>query len=303
VLVTCGGTDAAVRLGFPAASAAIARRKTMIVVDLTASDGLAGELTSACRAAAAPLTEFRPVAPGSWAPARQGGRASASGPAGGPAAGRQAGSHPADEVAAGARLAAALGQAVRDREAVLAGLDPAMPSQGAARAAERAVSILTAVLRHLHEQGLRGDCLVWIHGCEVARPAALAGLLELGPGTGTAVLLSTASPSAAAALAGRMAAVVAGGPADARVADSVAAWSLPGAAGADAAGTAAARAERAARLRRQPASQFTIVDREGGIRPACRPVPQPGVLRQVVPRRPAAPRPAPRRPVPPAEQP
>ncbi len=272
--MTGAGIDAAVRLGFPAASAAIARRKTMVVVDLTASDWLAGELTAACRAAAAPLTEFRPVPPGCWAPARLGGRASARAPAGGPSAGRLAGGHPADEATAGARLAAALGQAVRDREVVLASLDPAMPSQAAALAAERAVSSLTAVLRRLREQGLRGDCLVWIHGCEVARPPALAGLLELGPATGTAVLLSTASAGAAAALAGRVAAVVAGGPADARVADSVAAWSLPGA--------AAARAEQAARLCRQPASQFTIADREGGIRPACRPVP--------------------RRPVPPAEQ-
>lgn len=268
VLVTGAGIDAAVRLGFPAASAAIARRKTMVVIDLTASDWLAGELSAACRAAAAPLTEFRPVPPGRWAPARPGGRRDGRAPA-------------------STRLAPAIRQALRDREVVLTRLDPAMPGPAAAVAGDRAVGALAAVLGSLREQGLRGDCLAWVHGCEGARPPSLARLLELGAGTGTAILLSTASAGPAAALAGQVAAVVAGGPADARVADGLAAWNLPGpdVAGAGAAGTAAARAEQAARLRRQPAGEFTVADRQAGIRTGCRPVP----------RRPAARRPAARR--------
>lgn len=256
VLVSCPGPDAAAQLSFPAASAAVAGRMTMIVIDLTASDWLASQLTTACRDAAAPLARFRPVPPGRWAHIRPGGQPG----------GRPPGGSPLGEAAVGVRLAPAIEQAVRDREVVLASLAPAMPSQAAVTAAERAVGDLTAVLRHLREQGLRGDCLAWVHGCEVARPPALAGLLELGAGTGTAILLSTASAGAAAALAGRVTAVVAGGPADTRVADSVAGWSLPGA--------AAAQAEAAARLCRQPAGEFTVADREGGFRAGCRPVPR-----------------------------
>jgi hypothetical protein len=261
VLVSCPGPDAAARLSFPAASAAVAGRMTMIVIDLTASDWLASQLTTACRDAAAPLARFRPVPPGRWAHIRPGGL-----PGGGLPGGGLPGGGPPGEAAAGARLASAIDQAIRDREVVLASLDPAMPSQAAVTAGERAVGDLTAVLRHLREQGLRGDCLAWVHGCEVARPPALAGLLELGAGTGTAILLSTASAGAAAALAGQVTAVVAGGPAGTRVADSVVARCLPGAAG--------ARADQAERLRQQPAGEFTVADRESGVRAGCRLVPR-----------------------------
>ncbi|HEU5420052.1 MAG TPA: hypothetical protein VFV41_20340 [Streptosporangiaceae bacterium] len=250
VLVSCAGPDSAARLCLPAACAALARRMTLVVVDLTASDWLAADLTAACATAAAPLTWLRPAPPGRWVPAKA-------------ARGRAAGDQPAADQA-GSGLDSVIGQAVRNREVVVAGLDPAMPGPAAAAAAGSAVGSLSAVLRGLREQGLRGDCLAWVHGCEVARPPSLAGLLELGTGTGTAILLSTASAQAAARLAGLVAAVVAGGPADPRLAAR-----LTGLAAGSAAGPAVAGLDEG--LRGQPAGEFTMLARGTPPRRACRP--------------------------------
>jgi len=71
----------------------------------------------------------------------------------------------------------------------------------AGRAEPGAVAGLTAVLTSLAGLGLRADALAWIHGCERASPAALRALLSAGREAGCAMLLSTADPAAADALA------------------------------------------------------------------------------------------------------
>jgi hypothetical protein len=257
VLVSCVDSGAAARLAFPAASAALARRMTVIVIDLTASDRLAADLVAACEPEAIPLTWLGPAPPGHWRAVRPAGPGPGSAP-------------PPGTGTAGA-LRSAVSQAVRDREVVVATLDPAMPGPAATSAAGHAVSSLAAVLREVRGQGLRGDCLAWVHGCEVARPASLAGLLELGPGTGTAVLLTTASDAAAAMLADRVAVVVAGGPVGGRLADGLAGQRR--ASPAD--GTAPADTGLGTRLLRQQEGEFTIADRQAGLRLACRRVPGP----------------------------
>ncbi len=84
------------------------------------------------------------------------------------------------------------------------------PGPGAA--ARQALAGLTAGLRELGEQGLRGDGLAWIHGVTAAVQPDLAGLPALGAATGIAVLLSTADEAAATALAEEVRVVVAAGP-------------------------------------------------------------------------------------------
>ena len=64
-----------------------------------------------------------------------------------------------------------------------------------------AVADLAAVLAGLRDQRLQADCLAWVHGCELIDRPSLAALLGLGAATSTSVLLSTASPAAAASLA------------------------------------------------------------------------------------------------------
>jgi hypothetical protein len=260
VLVSCTGSDEAARLSFPALSAALARRMTVIVIDLTASDRLATALVAACEPQAIPLTCLRPAPPGHWRAVRP----ASTGPIS-----SVPGSIPPLRPGTAGALRSAVSQAVRDREVVVATLEPAMPDPAATAAGEHAVSSLAAVLRELRDHGLGGDCLAWVHGCQVARPAALAGLLELGPGSGTAILLSTASDAAAATLAGRAAAVVAGGPVAERLAARLAAWPDAGPAGS----TSPASAGLAARLRQQPEGEFSIADHGAGLRTACRQVP------------------------------
>ena len=283
VLVSCAGPDAAARLSFPAAGAALARRMTLIVIDLTASDWLAADLAAACATAAVPLTRLRPAPPGHWVAAQTGSAPLAS------AATTSAATISAATISAatasaaagspqpaGADLSSAISQAVRNREVVVAALEPAIPARAAAAVAEQAASSLTAALRGLRTQELRGDCLAWVHGCEVARPLTLARLLELGPGTGTAILLSTASDAAAALLADRVAAVVAGGPVGERLAVRLAVRSVTDLAD----GMSPASGEPVPRLRRQLADEFTIADARAGLRPGLRPA-----CRQVAPAR------------------
>jgi hypothetical protein len=65
----------------------------------------------------------------------------------------------------------------------------------AALGAQAAVRTLASVLASLRDLGLRGDCLVWIAGCEAADESILHALLALGPATGTAILMTTLWPT------------------------------------------------------------------------------------------------------------
>ena len=93
-----------------------------------------------------------------------------------------------------AAVVAPLGRAIRRREAVVIGVQPA-------DGAPRAVADVAAVLGELRDLGLRADCVAWITGVEVLDPAGVAELLALGPLTGTVVVLSTTSSAHAAQLA------------------------------------------------------------------------------------------------------
>ena len=101
--------------------------------------------------------------------------------------------------------AAAIGQAIRGRTVLLlaarSGLD-----------AGQLVGDLTGVLASMADLGLRADCLAVITGCEAVQPGPLTALLGLGPVTGTGLLLATANPAAAASLWPFAGAVVVAGP-------------------------------------------------------------------------------------------
>jgi hypothetical protein len=80
------------------------------------------------------------------------------------------------------------------RSAGLAGDARSAGLAGDARSAadaQPAVAALANVLASLRDVALRGDCLVWIAGCEAVDDRTLRTVLGLGPATGTAVLLST----------------------------------------------------------------------------------------------------------------
>jgi len=70
------------------------------------------------------------------------------------------------------------------------------------------------VLRDLRDQHLRGDCLIWLHGCTAADQPRAAELVALGAEAGAAVVLSTARIAAGADLADAVDLVVAAGPVD-----------------------------------------------------------------------------------------
>jgi hypothetical protein len=70
VLVTGADRQAAARAGFPLAWAAIRRRKSVIVIDLTGSAWLGGSLTAVAQAADAPLRRFSPAGPACYEPFR-----------------------------------------------------------------------------------------------------------------------------------------------------------------------------------------------------------------------------------------
>jgi hypothetical protein len=172
-----------------------------------------------------------------------------------PGAGDTAGAWPARTIR--------LGEAVRDRSCVL--FSPGPEAEAAAMVGRLAIADLTTVLAGLRDQGLRGDCLAWVHGCEAVDRPSLAALLALGPVTGTAVLLSTASPAAAASLAPAADLIVSGGPADPVLAGRLAAL----------AGFRDDDGERAAAqaLRGQREDEFAMITRGSAFRPGCRSVP------------------------------
>jgi hypothetical protein len=309
VLLAAASGQAAARAGFPLAGAAVRRRKTVIVIDLSGSRWLAAALGAACAEADVPLARFGAGGPGCYEPFRSHPPARAADLAaqlvdwsGGTEQQRQAGQrYLADafivlaaapppgpvldgllrllEPGALARAAAglpghlparvqlarylcgpaapppvdpetaavlsgqlhrlrasalggwlrpagrpagaatvALGRAVRDRDCVLFSLGPEPDPAASGMAGRLAVADLAAVLGDLAEQGLRGDCLAWVHGCEAAAPAVLDRLLAAGPATGTAVALSTGSAAAAARLAGTAGVLVSSGPTEPRLA-------------------------------------------------------------------------------------
>jgi len=98
-------------------------------------------------------------------------------------------------------LRAALGRLIRRREAALT------PAAGVTAAG------LAGALAALRGHALRADILAWIHCCEDADEDVLTELIAAGRDTGTCLLLSTGSRTAAAALAGAVGVVIAAGPA------------------------------------------------------------------------------------------
>jgi len=97
-------------------------------------------------------------------------------------------------------LRGALGRLIRRREAALT------PPAGIT------VAGLAGALTALRDHALRGDILAWVHCCEDAGADMLTELIAAGRDTGTCLLLSTASRTAAAALARAVGVVIAAGP-------------------------------------------------------------------------------------------
>ncbi len=120
-----------------------------------------------------------------------------------------------------------LGHAVRDRQVVLFSLERARHGPVAAMLARLVLADLTAVVGRLRDRGLSGDSLVWVNGAESVSRPALARLLDLGPATGTAVLLTTTRPDAAARLAPAARIILAGGPVGADLAGLLAGLGVP----------------------------------------------------------------------------
>jgi len=112
-----------------------------------------------------------------------------------------------------AEQAISLGQAVREREVVLFSLDRSVHGRSARMIASLAAADLAALIADLHGMGVRGDSLVWVHGCEMLEGQLAAGLIGQAAGTGTAVLLSTTVPAIAAGLAAEAGVIISRGPA------------------------------------------------------------------------------------------
>jgi hypothetical protein len=148
-----------------------------------------------------------------------------------------------------------IGQTVRDRAVTLFTLDRGAQGRSADMIGSLALLDLTTVCGELRGMSVPGDIFAWINGCEFLDSGALAELIDCGPGSGTAVLLTTASAAAADRLVAEANAVVVRGPADPALAERLAGPAaaavpagLAGTAGAPAAaGTSADRAGTAAR--------------------------------------------------------
>jgi hypothetical protein len=112
-------------------------------------------------------------------------------------------------LAAPGELAGQAGLAIRGRSVLLVSGDHAADAPAGLRPGQQAVATLLAVLADLRDLGLRGDCLAWISGCEGVGMDLLTQLTDLGPATGTAVMLSTADAGRAGDLESAAAVVVA----------------------------------------------------------------------------------------------
>ncbi|HUA42307.1 MAG TPA: hypothetical protein VMA32_12100 [Streptosporangiaceae bacterium] len=95
------------------------------------------------------------------------------------------------------QTADAMGRAIRSRRVLV--VAACQPELACAAARD-----LSGVLARLRDLGLRGDCLAWVSSCDRVDPEIIGSLLELGPATGTSVLLSTTSMTCAASLAERV---------------------------------------------------------------------------------------------------
>ncbi len=212
--VLCTGQDAAAvtRTALALAVAAIAHRKSVLIVDVASlGDERAGQLVPpAQRGESARLLESRIVLACSQcgAPLRLIGGA------------RGFEKLPAMIPDACTRLA---GAAVRpDREwpaDALTGRGVVLHSLGRRNrgTAELAVSGLVRILGDHSPLLGPTDCLVWINGCEAIEQGQLARLCELGASAGAAVVLSTTDGTLAADLTTRLnVTLIRGGPPDAR---------------------------------------------------------------------------------------
>jgi hypothetical protein len=214
VLLTGGAPVELDQIGLAIACAAVRRRKAMLVLDLSeggarhdyVSCGQRGgsgcaQVAGLAERVGVPVTRVGSVAD------RVPGASEAAAPSGARTSG-------------GVSLDGAFGRAIRRRSVVLVSARHAVAAQSEAARSEparsdsipQALTELVGTLTSLRELGLRGDCLVWVAGCEAADPQRLSDLLSLGHATGTAVVLSTTSPELAADLAGVAGVVVASGP-------------------------------------------------------------------------------------------
>ncbi len=90
--------------------------------------------------------------------------------------------------------AGSMGRAIRGRRVLIV-------SARQPELARRALGDLSGVLAGLRDLALLGDCLACVRSCDQVAPEHVTGLLELGPATGTAILLSTTSMTYASGLA------------------------------------------------------------------------------------------------------
>jgi hypothetical protein len=166
------------QLGLAVACAAVRLRKTVIVID--SSDGPQGS-----------------DGPPGW-----GGPPGSGRPAGQIALLAQRLGVPVTQISAlDGDAAGRMGRAIRSRRVVIV-------AAGQPEPARQAVGNLASVLADLRDLGLRGDCLAWLSGCDRVDLERVSGLLELGPATGTSILLSSTSMTYAASLASRVATMV-----------------------------------------------------------------------------------------------
>jgi hypothetical protein len=188
VLVTGADARTLAVSSLQVAHAALRRRKTLIVLDLTRGGGLAGVLGAACAATGAPLWEAVEAEDGRWL---------------GPAP---------DETL--------LARVVRERSAALLSLR----TQDVAARVCAGILALGADVRRI---GADGDGLVWLYGYEPAPGGPFAGLagslVAGGAAAGLPVLVTTTSPRAVADLAGLVSVVLVHRLADPATADILAA--------------------------------------------------------------------------------
>jgi hypothetical protein len=149
-------------------------------------------------------------------------------------------------------LGMAVGRAIRARGVLLSSGPGAL-----------LIGEVTGVLAWLCEQGLRGDSLVCLSGCEAVDPALLADMFALGPSTGTAMLASTTSAECAERLACQAGQTVVCGPLSAEVAARLIPPGIPADGG---------LSPDTAALARQRRGEFTLIG-PGRTRLGCQAVP------------------------------
>jgi hypothetical protein len=218
--VLVAGADAAAVTGtcIDLASAAIAHRKAVIVVDL-AGGPAADAIVAAGRRAAAPVTVFG-QGRACYEPSdleallRQGSPAGRSAGEARITAGHEIRTEPfAAQLTAlrrspaGRLICAAspgeqaidLARALAGRQVVVFPLDRRLHDRAGIMIARLVLADLARVLAG--RAGVPADGLIWIHGCEAIGAAELADLARGVPGGGMATMLSTTSSQAAACLA------------------------------------------------------------------------------------------------------